>query len=78
MVVRIVAGSPTGPGTDPISPPEKEDGVTLSPPLPTAAKVFQSPALRPERIVTVKRVGWDEVAPVIESHPKADGERVNH
>ncbi|WP_224448032.1 cupredoxin domain-containing protein [Haloprofundus salilacus] len=63
MVIRIVCGAPTGPGTEPITPPEEIGGATLYPPTDIGANVLRAPALRPDRIVEVGRVAWDDISP---------------
>ncbi|MDS0296145.1 hypothetical protein [Halogeometricum luteum] len=64
MVVRIVCGSATGPGTDPITPPEEVGNVTLYPPTDVGAKVLRAPQLRPERIIEAGRIRWDDIPPM--------------
>lgn len=61
MVIRIVSGAPTGPAAEPISAPEQQEDVTLSPPSSAAAKILGAPALQPERIIEAGRVNWDEI-----------------
>ena len=73
MVIRIVCGSPTGPGADPISQPEESQGATLFPPSGVGARVLQAPALAPERIVEGGTVRWDDIAPEFKKMPPRDG-----
>ncbi|MDL5363135.1 plastocyanin/azurin family copper-binding protein [Halalkalicoccus sp. NIPERK01] len=60
MAGRIVAGSATGPGAEPIDM-ESEDE-QARPPTLTAALVLSDEALDPERIVEEGSVSWDGVA----------------
>ena len=73
MVVRLVCGSPTGPGAEPISPPEEKQGATLFPPSAVGARVLKVPALRPERIVEAGTVQWDDIAPEHRREPHSSG-----
>lgn len=63
MVSRIVAGSPTGPGAQRVTPSEgKGSGMNYTSPGGIAPKILNDPALAPERIVQVKRVSWTEIS----------------
>lgn len=64
MVMRIVVGSPTGPGASGVPPPFPlpEEGAPL-PPLLTAALVLNDPAVKPENIMSRTNVSWDAVSP---------------
>lgn len=65
MVMRLVVGEPTGPGTsevpDPCAPAEGGEGGR--PPALTAALVLRDPALAPENIVSEGTVEWSAIAP---------------
>lgn len=64
MVMRIVVGSATGPGTSPPPPPIPlpEEGATV-PPILTGAAVLRDPALDGNNIVQKGAVTWDELSP---------------
>lgn len=72
-IARIVAGSATGPGAEPVAGPddepmmdhgeEPEEGPMLRPPVGTAVTVLNDPALRPDCILAHGTVNWDEIDP---------------
>lgn len=72
-VGRIVAGSATGPGAEPVVGSEAAHGdgheepahdeSAARPPLATAAAVLDDPALDPDCIVSRGQVSWDDIAP---------------
>lgn len=59
MAGRIVAGSATGPGIEPID--IESDGEEARPPTLTAALVLSDRALHPEQIIEKGSVSWDDV-----------------
>lgn len=60
MVMRIVAGSPSGPGTG--SATDSSEGEDI-PPLPVGSLVLDDPAIAPDAVVSAGSVSWDEIAP---------------
>ncbi|WP_225316367.1 MULTISPECIES: plastocyanin/azurin family copper-binding protein [Haloferax] len=60
MVGRIVVGSATGPGANPVG--EAPGGERARPPEFTAGTVLSDPALAPEKIVEKGSVSWSDVA----------------
>lgn len=67
MVMRIVAGSPSGPGAQPVA--DSPEGEEL-PPLLVGALVLDDPAIAPDTIVSAGSVSWDEIAPENRNPPE--------
>lgn len=61
MAGRIVVGSATGPGANPVG--EAPGGEEARPPAGTAATVLADPALEGEAIVEAETVAWADLAP---------------
>lgn len=60
MVGRIVCGSATGPGANPVG--EAPGGQRTRPPEFTAALVYQDDAMAPDNIVSQGSVAWSDLA----------------
>lgn len=64
MVMRVVAGSATGPGTTAVPPPFPLPGEEEPlPPLLTGALILSDPALNPINIMGRGSVNWADLAP---------------
>ena len=70
MTMRVVVGTPGGPGAEPVSTERPAPGEPR-PPAGTAASVLSDDALAADAIVDATSVSWDDLAP--ESKQLKDG-----